>query len=99
MATGWTISRRSELHCNLDCNSVIYHWECHRRKKEGREPHARSEKIHKLHGLKYAAYIAAAGCQHVCVTIVLCCRAKLYNRQRFKEKILMKKMYDILITI
>ncbi|XP_065912050.1 ribosome biogenesis protein NSA2 homolog [Dysidea avara] len=41
-----------------------------KRKKEGREPHARSEKIHKLHGLK----------------------AKLYNRQRFKEKILMKKM-------
>jgi len=69
---------------------------CHcdyiRRKKEGREPHARSEKIHKLHGLKYSS------CVHVKAAIALSFRAKLYNRQRFKEKILMKKMYDVAVN-
>ena len=67
---------------------------CYRRKKEGREPHAHSEYVRKLHGLKYINYalfnIGHSECVCVCVCVRVC-RAKLYNRKRFAEKVEMKR--------
>ena len=70
--------------------SVKTSWTVHccmcRRKKEGREPHAHSEYVRKLHGLKSVQYIYAACCSYNNMH-----RAKLYNRKRFAEKVEMKK--------
>ena len=67
-----------------------------RRKKEGREPHAHSEYVRKLHGLKLATHTYRER-ECVCVSkhslLVMSCRAKLYNRKRFAEKVEMKKKY------
>lgn len=62
-----------------------------RRKKLGREAHTRSEYVKKLHGIKLV--LSAIYSNKCDVMIIVVHRAKLYNRKRYTEKVVMRKKW------